>query len=64
MRKVRFAIFSFVCVLLLSAQTLLAQNQGGWTVTGNMQSARESGAAVLLGSGALVIGGTNGVNQG
>ena len=61
MTKVRLAIFPFVCLLLLGAQTLIAQNQGGWTVTGNMQSARELGATVPLASGALVIGGTNGV---
>jgi N-acetylneuraminic acid mutarotase len=61
MTKVTLAIFSFVLALLLGAQTLIAQNEGAWTVTGNMQSARESGAAVPLGSGALVIGGWNGV---
>ena len=49
---------SALTVLLTGIPTVSAQTQGQWTSTGAMQSTRELGAQVLLGSGnVLTIGG-------
>jgi hypothetical protein len=60
MTKFELTMFSVACTLLSGAAPLVAQIQGGWTVSGSMATARESGAAVQLGQGALVMGGSNG----
>jgi hypothetical protein len=59
MKKRRWIAFT-VSVLFLNFHSVSAQNQGQWTVTGGMQSAREYGAQVLLGNGNVVaIGGVD-----
>ncbi len=55
---------SALAVLLTGIPTVSAQTQGQWTSTGAMQSTRELGAQVLLGSGnVLTIGGVDNSNN-
>jgi len=60
MRKVLARVFPLV-VVSLATLPLSSQVQGVWTTTGSSQDARELNAQVALGTGALSIGGTDGL---
>jgi hypothetical protein len=49
-------------VVAVTATFALAQLQGAWVTTNNMTVARSGHAQVTLASGALAVGGTDGVN--
>ena len=57
MRK-RFWATAAVCVVVLGALSLAAQQQGVWATTGSMSAARQQYAEVTLGGGAMAVGGT------
>jgi N-acetylneuraminic acid mutarotase len=59
MKRLSYAVLPLT-VVLLNIQQLSAQIQGQWVGTGNLQSARESNAHVLLANGkVLSMGGTD-----
>lgn len=61
MNKLSRTLPILTCVVTVMTTYALAQVQGAWVTTNNMTVARVSHAEVALGSGALAVGGTDGV---